>query len=271
MNNGSGFIRKRMISYTLLTFLIFWILLGLTGLLISLKAPVVVQNIMKNVCAWSPTFSILILFKKLYPDITLKEYLKANFQPKAKTSTYIICFLLQFAILFFAVIVYMLMNQNNLSSLKFIGISSILPTLIIAITGGATGEELGWRAFMLNEFQKKYSLLISALSTGFIWGIWHFPLWLLSGYKGIELLIYVISFMTSIVSFSILLSFFYLKGRNILVAMWFHFLFNLSLRIVQIDILQLLGYMSVFLSISSLLLVILKRERFFRNSDVVYL
>jgi membrane protease YdiL (CAAX protease family) len=267
MDNFSESIRKRIFSYTLLTFLIFFVLLGITGLLISLKVPVAVKEIMKNVCAWSPTFSILILFRRLYPEMTLKEYLKANFKSKAKTSSFINSFLLQFAILFFTVIAYMLMNQKGLSSLKFIGVSTILPTLIIAITSGAAGEELGWRGFMLREFQKKYSLLISALSTGFIWGIWHFPLWLLSGYSGMELLIYILSFMTSIVSFSILLSFFYTKGRNILVAMWFHFLFNFSLKIVQIEIIQLLGYLSVFLSLSAVILVIIERKQFFRNLE----
>jgi membrane protease YdiL (CAAX protease family) len=266
MINDNGLIRKRIISYTSLTFLLFFVLLGITGLLISLKAPVVIQDIMKNICAWSPTFSILILFKRLYPDISFKEYLKTNFQRKVKVSTFIISFLLQFAILFLAVAAYMLMNQKSLGSLNFIEISTILPTLIITVSGGATGEELGWRGFMLSEYQKKYSLLISALSTGFIWGIWHFPLWLLSGYQGMELLIYIITFMTSIVSFSIILSFFYLKGKNIIVAIWFHFLFNFSLKIIQIDILQLLGYISVFLSISAVLLVILERNRFFKNS-----
>jgi len=263
MNTSSGFSRKSIINYSLLTFLLFFVLLGITGLLISIKAPMVIQDIMKNVCAWSPTFAIFILFQKLYPNVAIKEYLKTNFQSKTKVSTFIYGFLLQVVIVFLAVIAYLLMNQKSFSSLEFIKGSSILPVLLITITSGALGEELGWRGFMQQEFQKKYSMLISSLSVGFIWGLWHFPLWLLSGYTGMDLLIYIITFMTSIVSFSILISYFYSKGRNILIAMWMHFMFNFSLKIVQIDILQLLGYLSVFLSLAAIVIVIWKRKTFF--------
>lgn len=37
-----------------------------------------------------------------------------------------------------------------------------------------TGEELGWRGFMLPELRKNYSPLAASLITGLFWGIWHF-------------------------------------------------------------------------------------------------
>ena len=263
MNNQ--FSRRSLIQYTSYTFFIFWILLGITGVLIYLKVPVIIQDIMKNVCAWSPTFAILILFRKIYPGLTLKEHLKTNFQGKIKASSFISGFILQFAVLFLAIALYLLFKHQNIASLHFITISAIIPVLLMDIISGATGEELGWRVFMLREFQKKYSLLISSLLTGFIWGIWHFPLWLLSGYSGMNLVIYIFAFMTSILSFSIIISYFYVNGNNILIAMWLHLLFNFSLKIIQVDLLQLLGWISVSLSLTAIVLIVLKRKIFFQN------
>jgi len=58
---------KNLKYYLVLSYFMFWLLLGITGYLISLEVPVLVQSIMKNVCAWTPTFVILIIFNKLYP------------------------------------------------------------------------------------------------------------------------------------------------------------------------------------------------------------
>ena len=44
--------------YFIITYLLFWILLGITGFLISIDIPMVYQNIIKNLCAWTPTFVI---------------------------------------------------------------------------------------------------------------------------------------------------------------------------------------------------------------------
>ncbi|MCK4466297.1 MAG: hypothetical protein KAU83_11355, partial [Bacteroidales bacterium] len=56
---------RNMKKYFVLTYMLFWLLLGLTGYLIFLKVPSYIQDIMKNVCAWSPTFAVLIMFKNL--------------------------------------------------------------------------------------------------------------------------------------------------------------------------------------------------------------
>ena len=143
--------------------------------------------------------------------------------------------------------------------------SELLPILLITITSGALGEELGWRGYLLNSLQSKYTPFESSLFVGFIWGIWHFPLWLLSGYSGNYLIFYILLFMTNIVLFSVLITYFYNKEKNVLIAMWLHFLFNLSLKIVHANIFQLLAYISVFMGISVFFLLIIKRDHFFKK------
>lgn len=49
--------------------------------------------------------------------------------------------------------------------------------LMISLITGAMGEELGWRGFALPWLQTKVNALWSSLIVGFLWGLWHLPLW----------------------------------------------------------------------------------------------
>ena len=142
----------------------------------------------------------------------------------------------------------------------FISVSTIIPVVIINLTAGVLGEELGWRGYALNLLQKKYIPLISSLIVGVIWGLWHLPLIILSGYSGLELVYYMIAFMVAVISFSVIITFFYNKSKNVLIAMWMHFWFNFLLQIVIIDLLPLLIYVSVGYLIIAILIVILNKK-----------
>ena len=135
--------------------------------------------------------------------------------------------------------------------------------VLIFITSGPMGEELGWRGYALNEFQKKYSPLISSLFIGLLWGFWHFPLWIITGLTGYDLLFYSASFMLGIISFSVFVTYFYNKKKNILVAVWIHFLFNMLLQIVIIEDFRFILFVSVLYLISSICIVLIKRKEMF--------
>ena len=128
-----------------------------------------------------------------------------------------------------------------MNTITFIGISTIIPVIIIDLTAGVLDEELGWRGYALNLLQKKYV----PLKVGVIWGLWHLPLMFLFGYTGLELMYYMIAFMVAIISVSIIITFFYNKSKNILIAMW---------------ILPLLIYISVAYLILAFLIIILNKN-----------
>ena len=130
---------------------------------------------------------------------------------------------------------------------------------------GPMGEELGWRGYALNEYQKQYSPLVSSLFIGVIWGFWHLPLWLLAGYSGGTLALYVASFLVAIISTSVLITFFYNRSGNILVAVWIHFLFNFLFTTVKIDAAPLLAYASVAYLCVALLVVAFGRKAMMRK------
>ncbi len=47
--------------------------------------------------------------------------------------------------------------------------------------GSSMGEEIGWRGYALPRMQFQKSSLRASLLLGFLWGLWHFPLWLTKG------------------------------------------------------------------------------------------
>jgi len=247
-------------NYFIFTTLIFWVFIALTGFIMSLDTSKFIQDTMVCISSWSPTFVILILFKKLYPGLTFKEYLKLNFAKKINPMNFLWSLLLQAGIVAVVVLSYFLINKKPLNTMTFISSATLFSAFIMAFATGATGEELGWRGYALNIFQKKYTPLIASIILGVIWGLWHLPLMILSGYAGLELLYYCIAFMVSVVSLSIIITFFYNKSKNVLIAMWLHFWFNFLLKIVIIDLLPLIIYIAFAYLAAAILIIIFKRK-----------
>ena len=47
----------------------------------------------------------------------------------------------------------------------------------------AVGEEAGWRGYMMPHLKEQLGLLNGRLLGGVIWGVWHWPIMLLTGYE----------------------------------------------------------------------------------------
>jgi membrane protease YdiL (CAAX protease family) len=100
---------------------------------------------------------------------------------------------------------------------------------------GATGEEAGWRGFALPRLQETHGPVKASLILGLIWNFWHLPLWLLSGYSGLDLLMYVLAFSVSIISLTFLITWISNKTPNSLIPIVItHFSFNASLNLVDV-------------------------------------
>ena len=256
-------IRNPLFKFFLLTFAIFLVLFGLTGASLALGLPAIVPTILQIVCAWSPTFAFLILFRKLFPGQTFKEFLKRQFQPRIKLTQVLGIIGLQLLVLV-CVAIAMSLSQR----VPFLSVWSIAPAALIlgffnALIRGPLGEELGWRGYAQNHLEKRYSPLVSSLIVGVVWGFWHTPLWIVtSGYAGIELLEYSALFLIGLVAISVIMTFFYGKTKNLILPILIHLLLNYLGSLVNGDGLQTMFYTSLFYVVVAVALVVVAPKRF---------
>lgn len=105
----------------------------------------------------------------------------------------------------------------------------ILNAAVMSLATEACGEESGWRGFLLPHFMERRGCIQSGILVGIIWGFWHLPLWLISGYTEIGLLFYSIQFMICVIDWSVIMGILYSYNHNPAVPMLFHFLVNFLL------------------------------------------
>lgn len=212
-------------KYVIFTYLFFWAFIGVIGVFLMIFKLDRLASVLQTISAWSPTFVVLLMFRKLYKNEKLLPFLKQQFSQKIKISVvlWILCILgltCAGTMLYFNI-------TDKLSLRELLIAPGAIGALVFrSIVTGATGEELGWRGYLLNALKQKHSPLKAAVLTGIIWSFWHLPLWFLSGYMGWELVQYGAIFTVSLISASILMTMFYSLSRNLLIPILIHFLMN---------------------------------------------
>jgi len=74
---------------------------------------------------------------------------------------------------------------STVMAYKIFGKSAYLPFFILPffmVDFIANGEEIGWRGFLVPQLFQRYRFVATALISGLIWALWHFPLLLTSDY-----------------------------------------------------------------------------------------
>ena len=88
-------------------------------------------------------------------------------------------------------------------------IGNLIFGLIIVTFFMLFGEEIAWRGYALPKFQRNYSALKSSLISGFIWGAWHFPIWLIEPERawGLPFIPAFLMFIIGNIAFTVLYAF----------------------------------------------------------------
>lgn len=100
-----------------------------------------------------------------------------------------------------------------------------IPYLLLMLLIGGGQEEFGWRGYAQEPLQEKYGVIPASLIIGVIWGIWHLPLWFMSGdlHSAYSFLAFVI--MTT--SISLMYAWLYnASGKKLIIVMLFHAMNN---------------------------------------------
>jgi uncharacterized protein len=90
-------------------------------------------------------------------------------------------------------------------------VSSVLSIFIFA----GLGEELGWRGFALPRLQASQQAFAASLLLGVVWGLWHLPLKIATGYTPLDF----IGFFLDIIAYSVLFAWVYNNTKGSLFLM----------------------------------------------------
>jgi len=95
----------------------------------------------------------------------------------------------------------------------------------------ALGEEIGWRGFLVPELAQRYGFTTTALVSGGIWAVWHYPLVLFTQYNGGTPAWYgLLCFTVMVVGMSFLYAWMRLKSGSLWTATLLHASHNLIVQ-----------------------------------------
>ena len=103
----------------------------------------------------------------------------------------------------------------------------------ILFLGGPLEEEFGWRGYALDRLQARYTAFVASVVLGFLWGLWHLPLFLAPA-PGYYTAGPVWELVLSTILVSVLFTWVWNNtGGSVLAALLLHTTFNLSHFVFQ--------------------------------------
>ena len=95
----------------------------------------------------------------------------------------------------------------------------------------ALGEEIGWRGFLVPELAKSFSFSATALISGAIWSLWHYPVLLFADYNGgTEPWYGLLCFTVMVLGISFLFAWMRLKSGSLWTGVLLHASHNLFIQ-----------------------------------------
>lgn len=253
-------LKRPVASFILLTNIIFFPLFCLVGVIKILGLPTWVFDVVRCISAWSSTFAFAILFKKIYPGQSFIHFVKNKFKTKLRFSVILSVITIQAFI--FMLILFLVLNNSEVDSIFTISSWGMLFYYFLKnLLSGPLGEELGWRGFAQVELQKKHSPLKASIIIGFWWGMWHLPIWFTTGFMGMDLIKYILFFMISIVSTTIIMAAFYNLNQNLIIPIIIHQFFNFFIGLINGNLIDLIMYNAIFYLVVAVLIIIINPKK----------
>ena len=184
------------------------------------RAPPVVMWLVRNLISWSPTYLLLLGWKRFRPEETRTAFVKRCFLGKLRPFMLLGAFGLVFGISILSLFIYSAIEgQPAMSHIDF-GTVSLPLSVFLAFTSGPTGEELGWRGFMKEEVAARYGFLKSSICQGLVWCFWHTLLWAVdSDFTDWRAVPYIISNIVVITCLTVLMNIFLDAGIGFFVIL----------------------------------------------------
>jgi len=230
-------VRRPLLAYFVLSYLFFWMVLGLFGAVVVGALHLDPNNqpgllsFIRIAGSWMPSLAAAIVVGAIEGREGVARLFAKFIQIQVPARWYM-AGLIPAGLVVLAVLAYRVtggLPQGGVPLTAGFWASLVL----ISILTGATGEEPGWRGFALPRLLERYSPLGAGLLLGFLWSFWHLPLWFTTGYSGATLLSYILVFIVGVVSLNMLMVWIYLRVPDSLAPMFLaHFTFNFGIELV---------------------------------------
>ena len=226
-------------KYVICAYALFWVMvigIGGTASMVFHASPLTMRWL-ANLCAWSPTFALLLMFKKLRPEMTITDFYRKAFGPKLRIDLLLLSTGAVLGGTLLSVWILSLTAQKAFTSFFRLGVYSLPLSFLLSLLSGPTGEESGWRGYLRVEVNKKFGFIQGSLILGVVWAFWHAILWFVdSDFSGLVLLPYIISNVVVMTSLVIIMNVVLHRSDNLLNAIWIHFCFNFLYSFLVVDI-----------------------------------
>lgn len=221
--------KKIIVQFTILTFCIAYLVSGTLIILGQFGYSVYnwvhsfrqfVMNIPFALYILSPAIASYIVLRKNNKITGFKEWLKTVFY--AKNNIFLYLYVVAGLALYF--LIHIAVSGYTQLTLPFYTFFLSLPGCLII--GGL--EESGWMYILQPELDKKYGFILSALFVGFIWILWHIPLFFIPGTNHGEGLINFWMFAVQLMAFRFFNGAIYkISGKGcVFMCVLFHTMFN---------------------------------------------
>lgn len=181
---------------------------------------------LQTICTLSPGIVAILLTGIYFGKNSLKSLFKAIVKWRVKFKWYLIIIILGIALCGLSLLIF-----------NWITGQSILPDqpynfvfyFILILPLSAFWEEIGWRGFLLPVLQEKYTAIKSSLIIGFVWGLWHLPIYLAINPYGDKTIIYWLMMFIGCFALSIIATYLYNSTKSsLLICILFHNAINTS-------------------------------------------
>lgn len=143
--------------------------------------------------------------------------------------------------------------------------TQLVPQIIVIVLI-AVGEEYGWRGFLLPKLMKRFDLFKSSIILGLIWGIWHFPAYLIG--TGVPLQMNFMVFLLWVVLGTLVISWIYYYTKSVLTSILAHIGANAAFNYLPI-LPEFTGSMHVFWIFICYLALLIFLVYFFKRDDLM--
>lgn len=195
--------------FFLLTFIFSWLLwlpfvLSGFGIIQLSESIVSLVTLAVMLGAFGPLFSAVILIFRRNGRSGVNSFFRNAFMLNVKPIYYVLALLLP---LLTTAAAHYIVNFAGIDTLppnlfpKDLAVPVIvliIPYFIFILVAGGGQEEFGWRGYAQEPLQQRFGILKGSVIIGIFWGVWHLPLWFMSGdghayYSFFAFLIYTVS------------------------------------------------------------------------------